>query len=332
MRSLAKEVNHFLNVEIVSDDHHQFLSDTLKGLHSSPKHLNSKYFYDKKGDALFQAIMNSPEYYLTKCETEIFSRQTDALVDNILSGNAASFDLIEMGVGDGIKSRYLLTALLDRNIQFNYLPIDISGNVLSQLKDNLSGLTDLNFTALEGEYIDMLAEASRRSGKRKVILILGANIGNMSVGDTQKFCQKIRSLLHPGDIMINGFDLKKNPQIILDAYNDRQGLTKDFNLNLLHRINNELGADFDVSRFRHYQMYDPHSGSCKSYLVSKISQRVRLAETVIEFNEGEWIFMEISQKYSVEDVEKLAVFSGFSIKDNIPDSKKWFVDSIWVAQ
>jgi dimethylhistidine N-methyltransferase len=321
-----------VDAEVATDAHQEFLADTLKGLHSSPKYLNSKYFYDSRGDALFQAIMECPEYYLTNCESEIFSEKTDSLVEAIVGHNTSTFDLIELGVGDGMKSRYLLSELLEQNIQFNYLPIDISGNVLSQLKDNLSELTELSITCLEGDYFEMLAEASKTSRNRKVILFLGANIGNMSLKDAQNFCQKVRFFLQPGDIMLNGFDLKKNPQVILDAYNDKAGLTKDFNLNLLHRINNELGADFDVSQFAHYQMYDPHTGSCKSYLVSNVQQRVRIADTVIEFEEGEWVFMEISQKYSIENIEKLAVLSGFSIKSNIFDSKQWFVDSVWIAQ
>jgi dimethylhistidine N-methyltransferase len=317
--------------EIANDGHYEFLVDTLNGLQSTPKRLNSKYFYDSRGDALFQAIMECPEYYLTNCESEIFSGKTASLVEAIVGDNTSTFDLIELGAGDGVKSKHLLSALLDRKVQFNYLPIDISASVLSQLQTNLSDLKDLSITFLEGEYFKMLAETSRTSRNRKVILFLGGSIGNMSVKDAQAFCQKVRSFLQPGDIMLNGFDLKKNPQMILDAYNDKGGLTKDFNLNLLHRINNELGADFNVSQFSHYQMYDPHTGSCKSYLISNVDQRVRLAETVIDFKVGEWIFMEISQKYSIEDVEKLAVLSMFSIKSNISDSKKWFVDSIWIA-
>lgn len=328
---LSEKDNYQINTEIAADSHKEFLADTLKGLESNPKHLSSKYFYDSRGDALFQAIMECPEYYLTSCESEIFSRKTESLVEAIVVKNTSAFDLIELGVGDGVKSKHLLSELLEQHIPFNYFPIDISGNVLSQLKSNLSDLTDLNITCLQGDYFDALAEASRTSGKRKVILFLGANIGNMSMKDAQNFCQKVRSCLQPGDIMLNGFDLKKNPKVIIDAYNDKAGLTKDFNLNLLHRINNELGADFDVNQFTHYQMYDPHTGSCKSYLISNVNQRVRLGETVIDFKEGEWIFMEISQKYSIRDIEKLAVLSGFSIKSNIFDSKQWFVDSIWIA-
>lgn len=307
----------------------KFRLDVLSGLSSSPKRLSSKYFYDKKGDELFQRIMACPEYYLTRCELDIFQNQTGELAALLSNGSSQPFDLIELGVGDGIKTAYLLNELVQTKANFNYFPIDISANILSELETNLSYLESLNITPLQGEYLDMLKEASRISDNRKVVLFLGSNIGNMDMNDAKCFCQEVRNLLRPGDLFLIGFDLRKNPQTILNAYNDRQGITREFNLNLLQRINNELDANFEVDQFIHYPTYDPHTGACKSYLVSSVKQTVRIGDTSISFKEGEWIYTEISQKYSLNDIKSLAVDSGFAVLENLKDKKHWFVDSIW---
>lgn len=312
-------------------DLEKFRIDVLTGLSSNPKRLSSKYFYDKKGDELFQRIMACPEYYLTRCELDIFQNQTDKLAALLSNGSSLPFDLIELGVGDGIKTRFLLDELIPTKVNFNYLPIDISANILAELETNLSHLESLNIKTLQGEYLDMLKEASRISGNRKVVLFLGSNIGNMGMNDAKQFCQEVRSLLRPGDLFLVGFDLRKNPQTILNAYNDKQGITREFNLNLLQRINNELGADFEIDRFIHYPTYDPPTGACKSYLVSSVKQTVRIGDNTISFKEGEWIYTEISQKYSLSEIKSLAVDSGFAVLENLTDKKDWFVDSIWSA-
>lgn len=313
------------------DDLGKFRADVLSGLSSNPKRLSSKYFYDKKGDELFQRIMESPEYYLTRSELEIFQYQTDKLATLIGNENSTPFDLIELGVGDGTKTRFLLSELLRKQINFNYLPIDISGNILSELEHNLADLDRLNVKSLQGEYLDMLKEASRISDNRKVVLFLGSNIGNMDMNEAKQFCKNVRSMLRPGDLFLIGFDLRKNPQTILNAYNDKLGITREFNLNLLQRINNELDADFEIDDFIHYPTYDPHTGACKSYLVSSRKQTVRIGEAEVSFREGEWIHTEISQKYSPNEIKSLAADSGFSVVENLTDKKHWFVDSIWSA-
>ncbi len=309
----------------------QFREEVVIGLSSKPKRLSSKYFYDKKGDQLFQQIMRCSEYYLTRCELDIFQHQTDQLASLITDGQSAPFDLIELGAGDGTKTRYLLSELINREAYFTYMPIDISGNILSELEQNLSDLNGLNIHPLEGEYLDMLYEAATISANRKVVLFLGSNIGNMDMVEARRFCLNVRNMLQPGDLFLIGFDLKKNPQTILSAYNDKDGITRDFNLNLLQRINNELDADFDLSQFIHYPTYDPHSGACKSYLVSTSQQTVRIGDAVISFAEGEWIFTEISQKYSLPEIRTLAAHSGFAVVENLTDKKRWFVDSVWTA-
>lgn len=311
----------------------QFYYDVICGLTETPKRLSSKYFYDANGDKLFQDLMNCEEYYPTKCELEIFSEKT-AEICNAIIGDGDAFDLIELGAGDATKSTYLLKYLLDQQADFTYLPIDISDNVISYLNIALPvTLPGLKITGLNGEYFDMLKKAASISNKRKVVLFLGSNIGNMPVKEAEDFVKELRNHLSPGDMLLIGIDLKKNPKTVLAAYNDKEGITKRFNLNLLERINRELNANFDVTQFEHYPTYDPETGSCKSYLVSLIDQDVRIngMETV-SFLKDEYIFMEISQKFTVEQTDQMAVNGGFKPVNRFFDDKKWFIDAIWVAE
>jgi dimethylhistidine N-methyltransferase len=307
----------------------QFLSDVLKGLRSSPKYLFSKYFYDQKGDELFQKIMATEDYYLTNCEMEIFSKQTDAIADSLLK-NDPVLDVIEFGAGDATKSTFLLKELVKRNAIETYFPVDISKNIIDFLEKKLPGeLPQLNIHGLNGEYLEMLAQTNNFSTKRKLVLFLGANIGNFKFNEMPVFCKKLRGLLSPDDMVLIGFDLKKNPKKILAAYNDREGFTTQFNLNLLTRINNELNGNFDLKNFEHYATYDPESGACKSYLVSLKKQQVVIADEVTGFEENETIFMEISQKYSMQQIDETALSCGFTPFTHFFDSKKYFVDVVW---
>lgn len=310
----------------------QFRADVVSGLRAEPKHLQSKYFYDAQGDALFQQIMAMPEYYLTRCELDVFKNRTTELAA-LLTAAGDAFDLIELGAGDATKSSYLLKHLVNQNTEFTYMPIDISGNILGVLDRRLKKeIPGLDIHCLEGEYFRMLQKAAHVSDRRKVVMFLGGNIGNMEKEEALAFCRELRSYLTKGDIVLIGFDLKKNPQTILDAYNDPKGITAAFNLNLLTRMNRELGADFIKNNFEHYQNYDPISGACRSYLVSLKEQEVTIGDTSVHFDEDETIYMEVSQKFSVEDIHTMAYASGFSIAGTVNDNKNWFTDSIWVAE
>ncbi|MCA6068179.1 L-histidine N(alpha)-methyltransferase [Chryseobacterium sp. RG1] len=318
------------DIQIKNDDSRRFRSEVWEGLSEDPKKLSSKYFYDKTGDHLFQKIMAMPEYYLTKCELDIFQNKTDEIVKAISNINE-SFDLIELGAGDAMKSSFLLKKLVEKGADFTYMPIDISGNILSVLQENMNQkIPELKIFPLEGEYFDMLDKATYISKRKKIVLFLGGNIGNMDIEEARHFCGEVKRKLNPGDLFLLGFDLKKNPHTILAAYNDSAGLTASFNLNLLTRINRELHADFEVEQFQHYQTYDPVSGACRSFLVSLCDQKVEIENRSFYFKENELIDMEISQKFSEQDIKKLAKDSGFHILNEIKDSKNWFVDSIWM--
>lgn len=307
----------------------RFKDDVLKGLFSSPKKLHPKYFYDEKGSALFREIMELPEYYLTDCELDIFKNKTD-VISKMVTGNDTPFDLIELGAGDGFKSTYLLRQLIHERSKFCYMPIDISGTILDVLGSSLqSEFPGLDVQRFEGEYMEMLAEACSRSNNRKVVLFLGANIGNMEQDECQDFCSQLQSLLAPGDMVLIGFDLKKDPKQVLKAYNDASGVTSKFNLNLLERINRDLMADFVVDQFEHYPSYDPISGACRSFLVSTREQEVHIDGHTIRFDKNEVICTEISQKYNLTEIQNLGKQTGFDTIGMIYDSKGWFVDAVW---
>lgn len=308
----------------------QFYDDIVKGLQSKPKYLPSKYFYDHKGDELFQRLMKSDEYYLTGCEMEIFCDQHQNMADAILEIQP-EWDVIEFGPGDAVKSKFLLGALMKRKAIATYFPIDISENIIKFLQSHFMEChPDLALYGLNGEYLEMLKKVSESSTLPKLILFLGANIGNFSVLDMKLFCKDLAAQLSPGDLVMVGFDLKKNPFKILAAYNDEGKITKEFNLNLLQRINKELGADFQLTQFEHYPTYDPQTGCCKSFLVSTANQTVSLGHDVyIHFMQDEPIFMEISQKYELDELAQIAQECGFEPLMNFMDSKEYFVDALW---
>ncbi|MFT5953559.1 MAG: L-histidine N-alpha-methyltransferase [Cyclobacteriaceae bacterium] len=308
-----------------------FCKDVYTGLSQEEKWLSSKYFYDEKGDEIFQSIMQMGTYYLTRSEFDIFDQKSDAILDAI--GTQSPFRILELGAGDGRKTKVLLKHFLDRQASFTYAPCDISASVLNQLSTNLSvELPGLSLETLEGDYFKVLADVlQRQDGCRNVVFFLGSNIGNFTSTRSKEFLTNIRSHLHPGDKLMMGIDLKKDPMKILAAYDDAEGITASFNLNLLHRINKELHADFDLSKFRHYPIYLPASGECRSYLLSLEDQEVTLGviDKKISFDQWEPIFMEISKKYSLSEIQALARASGFEHQNHFMDNQSNFIEVIW---
>lgn len=311
----------------------QFYFDVLQGLTSTPKYLGSKYFYDSIGDELFQQIMQSDEYYLSKCEMEILLHQTADLC-RLMIKDHSPFHLIELGPGDASKSIHVLNHLTQQNIDFSYVPIDISANIISYLLRTLPlTLSPLKISGFQGEYFEMLKKVQNRlAGQRKVILFLGSNIGNLE--NDESFCQTLREHLSPGDLCIIGFDLRKNPKTILDSYNHANGLTKRFVLNLLERINRELNGTFDRTKFDYYPTYDPETGLSKGYLISLANQEVFLGRDskAISFEENEYIYTGLSYKYTVHRIHELASKTKFKVLKDFYDSKRWFVNSVWMAE
>ncbi|WP_256009801.1 L-histidine N(alpha)-methyltransferase [Desertivirga xinjiangensis] len=309
-----------------------FYRDVLKGLSSSPKTLDSKYFYDAVGDGLFQEIMACPEYYPTRCETEILSGQAGQICE-AFRRDGSDFDIIELGAGDASKTKYLLEHLSSKGVHFLYQPVDISTSTINYLNHVFpKNIPGLNVKGYQGDYFEKLREAMDTSPeRRKIILFLGGNIGNMPATQISEFCGKLRSNIRPGDMVLMGMDLKKDPETILAAYNDGAGITRRFNLNLLERINRELDGNFDLNNFSHFPTYNPITYTCKSYLVSRKNQSVIIGESVIRFEQDEAILMEISQKFAPSDISDLATRHGFQVLKQFTDSKQWFADSLWLA-
>jgi len=308
----------------------QFAADVKEGMSQTPKKMYSKYFYDERGDELFQSIMKMDEYYLTAAEYEILSMQKEQLVADMKLMDAP-FQLIEFGAGDGYKTKVLLRFLLESELDFEYIPIDISTSVLVQLENSLQEeLPDLKVRPIAKDYFSAL-EDLKSNNIRKVILFLGSNIGNFTKNSAPGFLTQLSDRMNPDDYLLMGVDLKKDPNVILAAYNDKNGITRAFNLNLLNRINQELGGDFDIFNFEHFPIYDPVSGATKSYLISKREQTVCISslDLQIHFEAGEPIDMEISQKYSIKDLKDLASKSGFNVVKNYFDCKHLFTDTLW---
>lgn len=310
----------------------QFIKDVDAGLSAPNKYLPSKYFYDEKGDALFVEIMHLPEYYLTRAELDIFENQTADIIKALKLVSNDYFELIELGAGDGLKTKKLLKMLSEKDFQFDYFPIDISQNALDKLEADLKNeLPDVSVQKKQGDYFKILASLKEIKNP-KVILFLGSNIGNMSDKVATQFIYDLGANLHPGDKLLLGADLIKPASIVLPAYNDSKGITAAFNYNLLNRINNELGADFNVENFRHVPEYDEQAGIAKSYLVSQADQTVfvKAINKSFDFKAGEKIETEVSRKYNDEIISDIISKTDFKLSDKLNDSENNF--SLYVLE
>lgn len=306
-----------------------FAQDVLQGLTATNKYLSSKYFYDNNGSRIFQEIMHMPEYYLTDSEFEILSLQAKQIIDAIQFQQP--FNIIELGAGDGFKTFKLLEYLVKNEIQFHYVPIDISQEAIDILSQKLlERLPNLSIQAKVGDYFKVLSDL-KQSNIPSLLLFLGSNIGNYLESEVNELLSLFNENMKRGDKLLIGVDLKKNPLIIQKAYLDEGGITKKFNLNLLLRINRELDADFKIDDFDFYSYYNPDTGEVKSYIVSLRNQKVNLKKlnTTISFRHDELIWTELSKKYSLEEITGLAKENGFQITQNFLDCKHYFVDSLW---
>jgi L-histidine Nalpha-methyltransferase len=309
----------------------QFALDVLEGLSAQQKFLSSKYFYDDEGSRLFQEIMKLPEYYLTRCELEIFERQHDDIFRAFANGGDA-FDLIELGAGDGSKTAVLISHFQDRNADITYSPIDISQEALGALTTKFSAeFPSLRMETRQGDYFDILKSLKNGTGRRKVLMFLGSNIGNFTHEQSVEFFRDLRGVMNQNDLLFIGFDLQKDPHVIVQAYDDPRGITAEFNLNLLRRINRELGGDFDLDKWTHYAVYRPVQCAARSFLISREEQTVTIDALDRSFEFGQWeaVFMEISQKYTITMIEQLAAESDFAVKQNFFDSRNYYCDSLW---
>lgn len=311
------------------DIQQEFINAVDVGLQNRQKNISSQYLYDPQGCELFNQITRHPDYYLTQCELEIIKHNKQKLAKFF---HHTSFNLVELGPGEGIKTQLFLQEFCDINKDFAYLPIDISAEYLKKIIQQIkTQKLPIDITALHSDYFTGLKWLSDHSDRQNIILFLGSAIGNFKPVATRRFLRHMWQALHPNDYVLIGFDLRKNIDTLMRAYNDAAGLTRSFNLNLLQRINKELQGDFVLDQFEHYATYNVHTGAMESYLVSLEPQTVHLKklQRCYFFDAIEAIHIEYSYKYQLSQLNQLAKTTGFVLLENFIDSQGYFVDSLW---
>jgi len=316
-------------------DSNAFAQDARAGLSASPKFLQPKYFYDDLGSQLFEAICRLPEYYLTRAEREILSRHADEIVNTV----GGPFRLIELGSGSAEKTRYLIEALLRKQEELHYLPVDISDASLEASSlELLKTYPQLRITAYASDYFTALRElaqasSAERAGTRTIALFLGSNIGNFNPEEAREFFKEVRRVLLPEDVLLIGADLKKSADVLLPAYDDPLGVTAAFNLNLLGRINRELEGEFNIKKFAHRAVYNEKLGRIEIYVVSREAQSVpiRALDLVARFEEGETIHTENSYKFDMEQLAELGQETGFILERAWFDGARRFSFNLFAA-
>jgi L-histidine Nalpha-methyltransferase len=306
----------------------RFARDVHAGLRATPKALPSMYFYDAIGSDLFRRIMEVPEYYLTRSEREILERHGSDLASPFAGG---AVDVVDLGAGDGVKTRVLFESLLRHNAKVRYFPVDVSVAALEELLQRLSvELPALHAEGVAAEYTNGIRWLSERApDRRRFVLFLGSNVGNLDDATRRHFFSTLRGALRSGDYALVGFDLVKDPETLRRAYDDAAGVTAEFNLNLLRRINRELGADFRTSGFRHYATFSPQRSTMESHLLSLRKQTVRVEGVAYEFDPWEPMHVEISCKYRESDSADFAREAGFVEVARFFDERRWFMDALW---
>jgi dimethylhistidine N-methyltransferase len=286
-----------------------FARDVADGLTAAPKRLACRYFYDREGSRLFEAICELPEYYLTRAEAAILHDHAHEIAGRF----PAAVTVIEFGSGSAVKTRLLLEALLRPRRGVRYVPIDICRPVLEESSRALLQIfPELEIVSVAGEYQEGLRRLPDESARPKLVLWLGSNIGNLDRTEAAAFLRRIRETLQPTDRVLVGFDLRKDRAVLEAAYDDAAGVTAAFNLNLLARINRELEGDFDLAAFRHRATYDPDLGRIEMDLVSTKTQRVTIGRLGLEvaFAAGEAIHTENSYKYSQTEMDDVSRAAG----------------------
>jgi len=313
------------------DETQAFALDVLVGLSETRKALPSKYLYDSAGSELFTAITKSPDYYLTDCEREVLTTHADSIVEQF---DGIPFNLVELGAGIGEKTKILLKRFTELGLEFQYVPIDISEGAMKELITDLQvTMPEVETHGLVSDYFSGMKWLNNRYKRRNFVLFLGSSVGNFTHAGARTFLRNVWNALNHDDCLLTGFDLKKDIEALLLAYNDRSGVTAKFNLNLLVRINRELGGEFDLGKFRHYGTYNVFNGAMESFLVSMHDQDVYIDTIGRSFSFREWepIHTEYSYKYLETDIRTLAAETGFRAIETLFDSRHFFADSIWTV-
>ena len=309
----------------------EFASDVRQHLSKTPqRELHSKYLYDDVGTGLFEVITLLPEYGLTRADERLLKANAGAIVRSLPSPTIVA----ELGSGSGRKTRWILEALTRRGYVL-YYPIDVSASALHACRNELGTIDSVHIVDIEAGYIEGLkaVTARRTAGESLLLLFLGSTIGNFERGPAEEFLREIRALLRPDDSLLIGTDLVKPVDQLLAAYDDPTGVTAAFNLNLLARINRELGGDFNLRSFRHEARYNPTERRIEMHLRSETDQTVniRAADFQLTLRAGETIWTESSHKFGLTEVQRLARATGFVCVEQWVDSEWPFAENLLIV-
>jgi L-histidine Nalpha-methyltransferase len=303
----------------------QFRNDVIAGLSATPKRLSSVYFYDDTGSALFEEITRLPEYYLTRVEREILVEHADRIIEPVLAEPCC---IVDLGAGDGEKTRLLLEHIHARGGDVRYAPVDVSAAALWGAEQRMQQLLPwLRVDPVHSDYVAGLARVrAAQAGRKLLVLWLGSSVGNFNHEQAVSMLRGLTAAFDPADSLLVGFDLLKDPKTLTAAYDDSRGVTAQFNYNLLARINRELGADFELEQFAHHALFSPAHSRMESYLLSRKRQTVHIAGQAFEFDAWEPIHTEVSCKYSERDIHSLLSEAGLTNIQFYCDAERRFAD------
>jgi dimethylhistidine N-methyltransferase len=299
-----------------------YIDEVVHGLTSRPKTLPCKLFYDDRGSKIFEEITRLPEYYPTRTEFGILQD----CAKEIVSAAGTPVAIVELGAGTATKTSALLRAFARRQLRVKYFPVDISAGALADAKDRIKDeCPDITVLPVVVDFSDGFHFLREIPG-RKLVLYLGSSIGNFEWNDAIAMLRRVREQLSAGDALLLGTDMVKPAEILVPAYDDAQGVTAQFDKNILVRLNRELNANFDVASFRHIAEWVPARSRMEIFLESTRPQKVTLpmAGLTIQFRAGERIHTENSHKYTIEMVERMLCVSGFNLEKTWFDRQQWF--------
>ncbi len=299
------------------------VADTRRGLTDDPKWLSSLYFYDHHGSQLFEEITETPEYYPTRTEEAILNEHIDAILEQA----GPDLTLAEMGSGSSRKSRVAIEALVRRQGDSTYLPIDVSADFLREVAVELeTAFPGIHVEPIAAEYSEGIRQVGEHPATRRLVMFLGSSIGNFEPDEQVALLRTAYESLSAGDAFLLGTDLVKDEAVLDAAYNDEAGVTARFNLNILTHLNRELGGDADIESFAHHAFWNPEQQRIEMHLVSLRDQQVGFpkADLTVTFKQGETIHTENSYKFTMDRARAMAAEAGFTLETTWTDPKQWF--------
>ena len=299
------------------------IQEVISGWHQTPKTIPPRYFYDAQGSQLFEAICQLPEYYPTRTEASILQQYAPVIIESTKAN-----ELVELGSGSATKTRYLLDAYQNyTDAPLYYIPVDVSNSILQDSAEKLlADYPQLNIRGKVATYSQALARLANNSFGKRIIIFLGSSIGNFNGEECDRLINQVTSALNPGDYFLLGIDLQKPISILEAAYNDAQGVTAKFNLNMLQHLNQRFAGNFKLDLFKHQAIYNQAEQQIEMYLISQQQQTVNLnsLDLKIELAKDERILTEISRKFNLEKMAKYLSDRHLNLITSYSDPQQWF--------